>query len=305
MQAVAFYIAYPLIWLIARLPFKLLYWISDFVYFLLYYVIRYRRETISKNLKIAFPDKSEKEIKQLAKRSTKHFCDLFLEMIKSTAISKKELQRRFVCDNVEEVNAYAKAGQPIVLMIGHQASYEWTIALDDYIDFRTYVVYKPIKNKYFDQFIRDVRSKFGSDLVPMKKAYNIIRESQKSAAEVGLFALVADQAPKRSSAQFFTNFFNRISPVFMGGERMAQQYSMPVYFMRIEKVKRGFYKSHFDKITDDASKEKEWFVTDSFFEKLEDQIKRQPEYYLWSHKRWKTTPADASRVVELSPRVPR
>ena len=137
----------------------------------------------------------------------------------------------------------------------------------------------------------------------MKKAYNSIRESQKT-NETGLYALVADQAPKPNKAQYFTQFFNKTTSVFMGGERMASQYGMPVYFLRITKVKRGYYTSRFEKISDDASKEKEWFVTDSFFTMLEDQIKKQPSLYLWTHKRWKTSPSDIKRVVGLSPRVP-
>ncbi len=302
MQAVAFYLVYPIIWVVARLPFPIIYFISDCVYFLIYHVIRYRREVIRSNIKTAFPNLGDKQIESLAKKSTRHFCDMFVEMIKSTGISRREVQKRFVCDNIEEVNAFAKAGQPIVIMLAHQASYEWTIALDDFIDFRTYVVYKPIKNKYFDGYIRKVRSKFGSDLVAMKKAYHIIRESQKS-GEAGLYALVADQAPKPSAAQFFTLFFDQVTPVFMGGERMATQYAMPVYFMQVEKIKRGFYRAHFNEITLDASSEPEWMVTDSFFQKLEAQITKQPEYYLWSHKRWKTKPTDVTRAVELSPRV--
>ncbi|KQC33687.1 hypothetical protein AAU57_10375 [Nonlabens sp. YIK11] len=302
MQAAAFYIAYPFIWLIARLPFAVIYALSDVVYFILYYIIGYRKKVIASNIKIAFPGLNAQQVVALSKKSTRHFCDIFVEMIKSTGISRGEVQKRFVCDNVDEINAFAKAGQPIVLMLAHQASYEWTIALDDFLDFRTYVVYKPIKNPHFDQYIREVRSKFGSDLVPMKKAYNIIRASRNS-DEAGLYALVADQAPKPSSAQFFTKFFDQVTPVFMGGERMAHQYGMPVYYLQVEKVRRGYYKAHFDKITLDASKEPEWLVTDSFFQKLEDQIRKQPEYYLWSHKRWKTKPQDVKRAVELSPRV--
>jgi KDO2-lipid IV(A) lauroyltransferase len=303
MQAVAFYLAYPIIWLVARLPFAIIYFISDCVYFLLYYIIRYRRTVVFSNIKSAFPSWSDEEVTALSKKSTRHFCDMFVEMVKSTGITRTEVKKRFVCDNVDEVNAFAKAGQPIVLMLAHQASYEWTIALDDFLEFKSYVVYKPIKNPYFDTYIKKVRSKFGSELVPMKMAYNKLRESQKS-TDAGLYALVADQAPKASSAQFFTQFFNQTTPVFMGAERMAKQYGMPVYFLQVEKVKRGHYKAHFDKITADGSKEPEWMVTDSFFQKLENLIRLQPEYYLWSHKRWKTKPNDTKRAVELSPRVP-
>ncbi|BAO56433.1 lipid A biosynthesis lauroyl acyltransferase [Nonlabens marinus S1-08] len=304
MQAVAFYLAYPIIWLIARLPFPAIYFISDGVYILVYHVLRYRREVIFKNIKTAFPELSEKEVIQLSKQSTRHFCDIFVEMVKSTGISSQELHDRFVCDNLEEINAFAKAEQPIVILIGHQASYEWTMSLDDFIGFTTYAVYKPIKNAYFDNYIRKVRSKFGSILIPMKKAYHIMQERQKSKSDVGLYALVADQSPKAASAQFFTTFFDQITPVFMGGERISKEYGMPVFFLQVEKVKRGYYKAHFEKVTDDASQEPKWMVTDTFFQLLEKQIRKQPQYYLWTHKRWKVKPEDARRAVELSPRVP-
>ena len=303
MQAVAFYLAYPIIWLIARLPFPVIYFISDCVFILIYHVLRYRREVIFKNIKTAFPELSDQEVIRLSKQSTRHFCDIFVEMVKSTGISSQELHRRFICDNLEEINAFAKAEQPIVVLLGHQASYEWTMSIDDSIDFTTYAVYKPIKNARFDAYIRKVRSKFGTVMIPMKKAYHIMQERQKSKAGVGLYALVADQAPKGATAQFFTSFFNQITPVFMGGERISKEYGMPVYFLKVEKVKRGYYKAHFEKITDDASKEPKWLITDTFFQMLEKQIRQQPQYYLWSHKRWKTKPDDVKRAVELSPRV--
>ncbi len=303
MQAIAFYFAYPIIWIIARFPFSVIYKISDVVYFILFYVVKYRRETIISNLKIAFPAKTDQEILTLCKKSTRHFCDVFIEMVKSTTITDSQLKQRFICKDASEINAFAKANQPVVLMMGHQASYEWTIALDDVLKFKNYAVYKPLKNTYFDQFIRSIRSKFGTSLVPMKKAYAILKESQQSTEEIGLFALVADQAPKPSAAQYFTLFFNQPTAVFMGGERMACQYEMPVFFLNVRKEKRGHYSASFKKITNDASKEADWFVTDQFYKNLEQQIECQPQYYLWSHKRWKTSPANARRVVELSPRV--
>ncbi|AZQ44257.1 lysophospholipid acyltransferase family protein [Nonlabens ponticola] len=302
MQAFVFYLVYPFIWVLARLPFWLLYRISDLVFVIVYYLTRYRKKVIMNNLDIAFPEKSYQEKKRIARESMQHFCDNFIEIIKSLGISKTQVEKRFTCDNVDVVNAFAKAEQPVVIMLGHQASYEWTIALDEALEHQSYAVYKPIKNPYFDKLIREVRSKFGTTLLPMKKAYNLIRQSQKSVT--GLYALVADQAPKPYKAQYFTQFFERTTAVLKGGERMAKQYGMPVFFLRVKKLKRGFYHATFEKITDDASKEVDWMVTDCFFELLEDQIKRQPEYYLWSHKRWKTSLKDATRAVELSPRVP-
>ncbi len=140
MQAIAYYLIYPFLWVISRLPFPVVYFISDFVYVIVYYIIGYRKDVIRKNLNIAFPNKSEKEINSLAKKSTRHFCDMFIEMIKSMGMSKEAMNKRFVCKNPEMVNAFAKANQPMIVMFGHQASYEWTMVLDDILNYKVYAI---------------------------------------------------------------------------------------------------------------------------------------------------------------------
>jgi KDO2-lipid IV(A) lauroyltransferase len=301
MQAVAFYLIYPILWIISRLPFPIVYMISDFFYFNTYYILGYRKEVIKNNIRIAFPKKSEKEITRLAKKSTQHFCDIFIEMIKSMGMSKKSMKKRFTCSNPEMVNAYAKTKQPIVAMFGHQASYEWTMVLDDVIDYKVYAIYKPLKNKKFNDLIVSIRKKFHSEMVAMKEATSFMSKSVQS--EAALFALVADQSPKSGSAQYFTNFFNVPSAVFKGAERIAKEYNTPVVFLRINKVKRGYYETEFVTITEKGAETEDWFITDTFFQLLEEQIIKQPEYYLWSHKRWKSTLGNTKRAVELSPRV--
>jgi KDO2-lipid IV(A) lauroyltransferase len=276
---------------------------SDFFYFITYYLIGYRKEVIKKNLTTAFPNKSDKEITRLAKKSTQHFCDIFIEMIKSMGMSKKSMKKRFTCSNPEMVNAFAKAKQPIVAMFGHQASYEWTMVLDDVIDYKVYAIYKPLKNKKFNDLIVGIRKKFNSEMVAMKEATLFMSKSVQS--EAALFALVADQSPKSARAQHFTNFFDVPSAVFKGAERIAREYSTPVVFLRINKVKRGYYETEFVTITENGAETEDWFITDTFFQLLEEQIIKQPEYYLWSHKRWKSNLGSTKRAVELSPRVQR
>ncbi|MEE2801008.1 MAG: lysophospholipid acyltransferase family protein [Bacteroidota bacterium] len=303
MQNLLFYIAYALIRLVSVLPFWLVYRLSDFIYFILYYIIGYRKEVTKSNIRTAFPHLDEKEVTRIAKASTRHFCDIFIEMMKSLHISKEEMHKRFTCTNAEMVNAFAKADKSIVVLFGHAGSYEWSMVLDEVLHFNVYAIYKPIKNKKFNQLITDIRKKFGSTMVPMRHATRVM--SEKADNERCLFALVADQAPKRARSQYFTNFFNKPSAVFRGGERIAAEHGLPVFFLAIKKIKRGYYETTFHKITDDASKEPEWLVTDKFFSLLEDQIKMQPEYYLWSHKRWKTSLQDVKRDVELSPSIQR
>jgi KDO2-lipid IV(A) lauroyltransferase len=301
MQSIAFYLLYPLLWLVSRLPFSIIYLVSDFFYFITYYVIGYRKEVIKNNLKIAFPDKTQKEINLLVKKNLRHFCDIFLEMIKSMGMSKASMKKRFTCKNPEMVNAFAKARQPLIIMFGHQASYEWTMVLDDILDYKVYAIYKPLRHKEFNQLIINIRKKFNSTLIPMKKATEVMNTSVKS--EVALFGLVADQSPKAANAYYFTNFFNKPSAVFKGAERISKQNDTAVVFLKVTKIKRGYYDSEFVTIANNGAQTKDWEITDTFFNLLEKQICTQPEYYLWSHKRWKTTLENVKHAVELSPLV--
>ncbi|WP_124980543.1 lysophospholipid acyltransferase family protein [Nonlabens xiamenensis] len=301
MQAIAFYALYPLLWVLSKLPFFVVYRISDFFYFILWYIVGYRKEVIKNNIRTAFPTYTEQQVQRTAKDSTKHFCDIFIEMIKSMGMSKKSMRKRFTCSNPELVNAFAKAEKPIIAMFGHQGSYEWTMVLDEVLDYHVYAIYKPLKNKYFDALIRKIRKKFGSSMVAMKQATAVM--SKKVQTEAALFALVADQSPKASRAQFFTNFFDQPSAVFKGAEKIAREFDCAVVFLKISKVKRGYYSTEFELITADGSATDEWYITDQFFELLETQIRKQPQYYLWSHKRWKTTLDNARRAVELSPSI--
>ena len=301
MQALAFYLIYPILWVISRLPFPIVYLISDFFYFITYYIIGYRKEVIRNNIKTAFPEKDDKEVTRLAKKSTQHFCDIFIEMIKSMGMSKESMKKRFTCSNPEMVNAFAKAKQPIIIMFGHQASYEWTMVLDDVLDYKVYAVYKPLKNKQFNDLIVHIRKKFNSEMVAMKQATALMSKSVEN--EAALFALIADQSPKAGRAQYFTNFFNKPSAVFKGAERIAIEHGTAVVFLKIKKVKRGYYETEFVTISKNGSETKDWEITDKFFQLLEEQIVKQPEYYLWSHKRWKSTLENTKRAVELSPLI--
>lgn len=301
MEAFLYYISYPLLWVISRLPFTVVYWISDFVYFIVYYIINYRKDVIRGNLKTAFPELSEQQIKNLHKQNMKHFCDMFIEMIKSMGMSEKEMLKRFTCENVDLVNNYAGSGKPIICMYGHQASYEWTMALTQQMDFSVFGVYKPLKNKKFDGLIRRIRQKFNAELIPMRQASSTMRSQSKKGG--AMFALVADQAPKRGRSSNFTKFFDRPTAVFRGGERFGKEYNGVVVFLRVTKVKRGYYTSKYELITDQGAATEDWFITDRFFNLLENQIKKQPAYYLWSHKRWRTIPAEKYATADFSPTI--
>jgi KDO2-lipid IV(A) lauroyltransferase len=252
------------------------------------------------NLQTAFPALSNADYSRLNRESLRHFCDIFMEMIKSLSLSKNAMRKRFICENVEEMNAFAKAGKSVIVMMGHQASYEWTMVLSDQLLHEGYAVYKPLKNQYFNRLIKNIRRKFGTTLVAMKEARNLVEKMQK---EPSFFAFVADQAPKPLNAKYFTLFFNRPTAVFMGSEQLARKNNLPVVYLQVNKLKRGYYSARFEVITENAQRTSPWEITDSFFNKLESHIASQPAYYLWSHKRWKSTLENTTRNVELSPRV--
>jgi len=283
MQAIAFYIFFPFIWLVSRLPPRIAYVLSDVVFVILFYIIRYRKDVIINNLKTAFPDKKQHQIYALYKKSTQHFCDSFIEVILSMGLSEQEMRKRFVYTNVALAKDLYEKRKPVVILFGHQSSYEWTMCFDGQSDYKVIAVYKPLANKYFNDLIVKIRKKFNSTLIPSRLATKEIGRSIES-GELALYGLVADQAPARYRATHFTTFFNKTSAVFTGGERLARKHNTAVVFLAVEKVKRGFYEATFHTITENAADTEEWEITDQFFDLLEQQIKKQPEYYLWSHK---------------------
>lgn len=302
MQAIAFYLFYPLLWMISRLPTRLAYGISDFAFLIVYYIIGYRKKVIIKNLKVAFPEKSEEELQLLCKKTTQHFCDSFIEVIMSMGMSHDEMRNRFIYTNLDLIHKYRAQKRPIIVMFGHHGSYEWTMCLDGQVDYKIIAVYKPLANKYFNKLIVDIRQKFNSTLITMREASNHISKSIVS-GEMAMYGLIADQSPARYRAQHFTRFFGKTSAVFMGSEKLAKAHDTTVVYLAVEKVKRGHYQATFHTITENASQTQDWEITDSFFDLLEKQIRKQPEYYLWSHKRWKATPENIKRTPVLSPRV--
>nr|WP_202964301.1 lysophospholipid acyltransferase family protein [Nonlabens ulvanivorans] len=160
------------------------------------------------------------------------------------------------------------------------------MCLDGLVDYKIIAVYKPLANKYFNKLIVDIRQKFNSTMITMREASNSISKSIIK-GEMAMYGLVADQSPARYRAQHFTTFFNKTSAVFMGSEKLAKAHDTAVVYLAVEKVKRGHYKATFQTITEHAVQTKDWEITDTFFDLLEKQIRKQPEYYLWSHKRWK------------------
>lgn len=287
MQRLSYLLAYPFLWGMSKLPYRLFYFVSDVIFLLIYYVVGYRKKVVLNNLKLAFPEKSEEELLQIRKQFYHHFCDIFLEMAKSISISEKELQERFVVKNPEEIKRLESLNKSYVVMLGHYNSYEWITALKFYgMDYKTYGIYKKIKNPYFDRLIRRSRGKFNTYMLDKNEVIKqMVRNKQN--ATLSVYGMIGDQAPKGGRTKYWRPFFGHEVPVFIGSEAAAKKLDFSVTYLQIEKVKRGYYEAEFVSITDDPKELEDYKITDQFIELLENQIRENPENYLWTHKRWK------------------
>ena len=286
MQFLLFIMVYPLLWCISILPFRLLYFFSDIVYLLVYYIIGYRKSTVRHNLEMAFPDLSNAERLKIEKDSYHHLCDMFLEMIKTLTISDKEISKRFTFSNLEVYTDLEKKGKSIALMLAHYASYEWVISMNHHIKFKGFAIYKKIANPHFDKLVRDIRSKFKATLITTKETIPTIQSNEKNHI-LGVYGFASDQSPKASKAYHWTTFMNIKTPVHTGAEMLAKRFDMNVIFLRVKKIKRGYYEAGFEVLSENSKSVPDYQITDHFLRLVEEQIHEFPAYYLWTHKRWK------------------
>lgn len=286
MQLLIFILTFPFLWIISILPFKVFYWFSDFIYLIVYYIIGYRKKTVKENLALALPHLSSEERLVIEKKSYHHLCDMFLEMIKTMTISSAEMNRRFVVTNIELVKEYEKKGKSAILLASHYASWEWLLSVNEKTKFKGIGVYKKIANKYFDKLLRDIRSKYNAELVETNKAIPLMAENQKNGI-LSMYGLASDQSPKLNRAFHWDTFMGVEVPVHTGAEMLAKKYDLNVLFVKVKKVKRGFYEATFVPITDNPNSFPDFEITNIFLREVEKQILEAPEYYFWTHKRWK------------------
>ena len=277
---------YPIMWVISKLNFRLLYILSDLLFYLAYYVVRYRRKTVYNNLKMVFPEKTEKEITRICKASYRNSTDTFIESIKSLNISEDEMKSRFRFKNIEVIHEIEKKNQSIILMCGHFNGFEWIFIIDRYIKSNVHAVYKRLSNKYFDRLMKKIRSKYNGILIHTKEARQIIAENSKNNS-LDLYGFAPDQTPRLKKAVHWNYFMNIWVPIHTGAEILAKQHNLALVFMRIRKLKRGYYETVFEKITTNPKDYKDYEITDKFMKLVENQIYDEPTLYLWSHRRWK------------------
>lgn len=286
MQFLIFILAYPFLWIISILPFPIFYLLSDIVYFIVYYIIGYRKKTVRANLALALPHLNDKERLVIEKKSYHHLCDMFMEMIKTMTISSEEMNKRFIITNLEVIKEYEKKGKSIMLIASHYASWEWLITLNQKLSFQGVGVYKKLANKYFDKLVRDIRSKYNTELVPTYKTIPLIAHNQKNGIHC-VYGLASDQSPKLDRIFHWDSFMGIEVPVHTGPEMLAKKYDLTVVFAKVKKVKRGYYELTIIPLSDNPKSVPDFGITHNFIKEVEKQIYEAPEYYFWTHKRWK------------------
>ncbi|MAZ73628.1 MAG: lipid A biosynthesis acyltransferase [Flavobacteriaceae bacterium] len=286
MQRLVYLLVYPVIWFISILPFRLLYAISDVLFFFIYYIAGYRKKVVAENLELALPHTTEKERNIIRKKFYVHLCDMVLESIKSLSISKKEMKKHFTISNVALFHELEKENKNVMLFMGHYASWEWVTILQSFVNHKGYAVYKRIENKYFDNLIKKIRARYNTQLINTKETIHKIGAAV-SRDELGIFGFIADQTAKHWKAKHFQEFMGIKVPVLTGGEMLAKKFDMAVVYMDVRKVKRGYYAAEAKLITKHPNNFPDYQITDIFLSMVEDQINAEPAYYLWTHKRWK------------------
>ncbi|PKV65089.1 KDO2-lipid IV(A) lauroyltransferase [Polaribacter sp. Hel1_33_96] len=286
MQFLVFALTYPFIWLFSRLPMRILYIKSDIFFFLIYYVFRYRKNVVLENLRLAFPEKSEAERKKISKNFFKHFTDLFMESVKAFSISEKEILKRYTYKNPELVNDFTKQGKSIALVAAHQANWEWSISLPLVLEGKVNGAYTKLGNTYFEKAVRSSREKFG---VSGYKTSETVKGMQRNFAEKtqGLYILLSDQSPQVHKTFYWSTFFGVKVPIHTGAEMLAKKFDLVVINYVTRKVKRGYYETEFQLITETPKEFDNYQITDKYLRLTERNVIQQPELYLWSHKRFK------------------
>lgn len=270
---------------LSKLPLFVLYWISDFVFLLFITIWPYRKKVIEENLRRSFPNKSDNELKNIKYKFYRHLADLMAESIKNLGISQKELLSRVSVENADILNHLAEKRRNLLLVGGHYGNWEWVITAQALL-FKQHAIGlgKPLSNGFLDKKINELRGRFGMDIVHSGNYKNFISQDYPTG-----FAMLtlSDQSPGDSLKSYWTQFLNQQTAVIYGAEQIAHHYDLAVVFFFLDKTKRGHYSMKLELICESPQGTIYGEITEKHTALLENQIQKKPEYWLWSHKRWK------------------
>jgi Kdo2-lipid IVA lauroyltransferase/acyltransferase len=296
MRNLKYHLLLSAIWLLSRIPFFVLYRISDLMFLIVWYVIPYRRKTVLENIRNSFPQKSGKEIQQIARKFYRYFCDFLLESLKPYALSTEELSRRLRYTNPELMHEMNERGRDYAFVSGHYCNWELNSGVSLHAKRDAFIIYRPLQNKDMNKLVLKIRSKYKSTIItPMESIYRAAVEHRNNKKPY-LIWFIGDQRPPRNN-KFWTTFLNQPASFFNGVEKLSHKLDLAVFYMHMTRVKRGFYEITLKKMFDSVEGLPENAVTLAFVKELEDEIIREPQYWLWSHKRFKYKPDETTIIV--------
>lgn len=284
MQALVFYISYPFIRLITLLPFSVFYALSDLFYVVLYKMVGYRVKVVRENLRNSFPAKTEAERKIIEKKYYRYLCDLMLETLRTITMTEADYAKRVILHDADLMKQLYETHGTLILVMGHYGNWEWTgPAISINTPYQLNVIYRPLSNPYFECMTYKMRTKFGTKITPVN---NVLRELVASRNVKSAIGIVADQTPLPETA-YWTNFLNQDTAVYEGTEKIAKKFNYPVVFIDVTRPQRGHYEIRLEVLSLEPAKTAEGEITELHTRRLERQINRVPEIWLWSHRRWK------------------
>lgn len=294
-------IVYHLFHLISLLPWRVLYALADFEYFWVYRVVGYRRKIVRANLSSAFPEKSRDELRAIERKFYHWFCDYFFEAVKLLSISPSELRQHFHITNSSEIEECFEQGQNVGGILGHYCNWEWLSCVGyDLPDNRVVgLVYSPLHSKVFDSLFQRIRSSQPHSVLVPK--HDILRALLRLRQEgkMSIFGYISDQDPKWKNIHLWLPFLHHDTGVFTGAERIMRKMNNAVYYVEMSRPRRGYYTMTYRLITKEPQKLEPNEVTRRFFAMLEETIRREPAYWLWTHNRWKRTHEEFDRRFQV------
>ena len=273
---------------LSYIPFWLLYILSDGLYYILYYIVRYRRRIVRKNLTESFPEKSEKEIVGIEKKFYSYLTDTILESVKMATISPNEISRRMKLMNVEGLKETMRSGKSASVFMGHYGNWEWVSSLPVHLEegMLGVQIYHELSNKNMDRLMLYIRGRMGAISVEMRKTVRYIGK-MTSEGKVAAIGFIADQTPRKKDAHYYLNFLNHEVPALVGTEKLTKHYGFEAWYLNMKRVKRGYYEAEFVKLHENPQELPDFELTEIYYQRLEEMIRKQPELYLWSHNRFR------------------
>jgi KDO2-lipid IV(A) lauroyltransferase len=283
MQALVFYAVYPFIYLVAHLPFKGLYLLSDGLYHLLRWS-GYRRKVVLRNLHHSFPEKTPAEIKSISNNYYRYLCDLILEILKTLNMSENESKEHCTFHSTDWLDKFQQDGQSFIIVMGHYGNWEWagpSFTLNT--KHQLVVIYRPLSNPYFENMMCRMRTRFGTKITPVNQT---LRDMVANRKQLTATAFIADQTATKKDA-YWTTFLHQDTAVFTGPEKLAVKFNYPVVYMNVQRPRRGYYEVFPELLIASPQEAKENEISEAFMKRLEQEIIRDPTVWLWSHRRWK------------------